>query len=133
MVVCKGTSDLNQCEAAAFCNGSGGWKLCTANQFVIRGGAAAYVSPPAWIASCIRSGGVPHAPSTAPCACVANSTTSIEVAWPCQPGVASTSGHSNIGVRTSPNCRQLGVKGSLKANWKNWRSPKILSAAVCCN
>lgn len=132
MVVCIGTTALNQCAAKSLCNLSGGWKLCSANQFVARGGAATYVSPPAWVGSCIRSAGVPHVPSQGPCACINNGATTIYIAWPCGSGPAGNTSSSEVGVRTSGSCRSLGIKGSVNANWRNWGSTKTIAAAVCC-
>ncbi len=133
MVICGVVPNVNQCEAATLCNSAAGWTLCTASQFLARGGKTSFLEPKAWIASCIRIAGVLQAPTQRVCSCVNTPAKSVASSWPCGGGGGLTSVNSEVGVRTFNSCRKIGGINTAGAFWKNLAPEKPLSAALCCN
>ena len=133
MVICGLAKFVNQCQAATLCDAAAGWKLCTASQFLARGGKTGFLVTKAWIASCIRKAGVMQPPSDSVCSCVNSKSTEVGSSWPCAGAGGLTSDNAEVGVRSFNSCRRIGTQASPGGYWKNLAPEKPLSAALCCN
>lgn len=134
MVLCTGPSlDADQCMAeATFC--APGWHLCTASEFLARGGTTMPASNAAWLAACIReNGGTVTTPSDGICSSCAQATASTEVlARGCTNGVYSANG-SYVGVLATAGCFGVGPDGvGPQAYWQSMPSQFSWPGAVCC-
>jgi hypothetical protein len=135
--ICPIQGGGNQCKAASACNLSQGWSLCTGSQFRARGGDTTPTLYRAWLASCVRDGAIPNAPSDSVCTCASFLGTSYELHWGCPtPNTPrlNTSQHY-MGVHTYHECRLLGSKtaATSAAFWFGYAAVKTRSHAVCCN
>lgn len=141
MQLCLASGPVNQCDAEALCNVAGGWHLCTASEYLARGGqTSGSGSTYGWLASCVRSNGAAaKAPSDSACA-VCDSEGSVsnsaEVGWECTTGaVQYNMPHYNIGVRTNYGCKRVGKNETATEGY--WAplvsgSGAVATAAVCC-
>jgi hypothetical protein len=141
MQACLAPGPIDQCGAEDLCNLAGGWHLCTASEYLARGGTASGAAEKAWLASCVRSDGqTPTAPSDSRCAVcdVSGSTSnSAEVGWWCTTGQAQyTLPHNHVGVRTNSGCLRVGLNDPAhEAHWAPLSSGAwaVATAAACCS
>ncbi len=133
MVICVGASS-DQCGAAKACNAAGGWHLCTASEYLARGGKTAHPTGNSWLASCIRSGGAPHAPTDVVCTSCGGGTGGFSIVeWNC----AMTEGISTnalwIGVIAQNACARVGTSAvQHQANWGMSYASTKRTQSVCC-
>ncbi len=135
MVICDLAAKTPQCEAAKACNAAAGWRLCTATEFLDRGGRDKPTAAVAWLGSCIRSGGAPHAPTDSICGpCQAAGIATVDLAWPCPPINGSAYGNGDhVGVGSSNMCLRIGTNDAAwEGFWEPGRLNQPRTAAVCC-
>jgi hypothetical protein len=137
MVVCgPGAMKISadQCEAeATFC--APGWTLCTASQFLARGGMTDPAPYAAWIAGCIREGGgAVTTPTDRICACTPGARASLELLGiGCDGTTEYRADGANIGIVASPGCYAAGPSGvGPMARWQPMPTPAAWTGAVCC-
>lgn len=134
MVICSGSSSRSQCNAAAFCNRAAGWKLCTASQYLARGGKT-HGQGGAWIGGCVRSGGSVSAPVAGACAsCSSTLVTAATVQWSCSGTIPSSSKAANVGLASKGACYRVGANATGSAGfWAAASANMQLDRAVCCS
>jgi hypothetical protein len=133
MVICKGAVALTQCQAASACNT--GWHLCTASEYVARGGRTKQPPTGGWIAGVIRSGGKAHAPTDGVLAAcgISSLATWADIAWTCSPQFLWQANDPDIAVVTNAACRRLGADDPANAAyWIFEMGFQTTSWAVCC-
>jgi pentapeptide MXKDX repeat protein len=137
MVMCSAGKNITPCGAPAICNTAAGWSLCTASQYLARGGKT--TAPPlqdnAWLSGCIRSGGAPYAPTDTLCPgnCKAGSAPAATVAWQCGPG-SFTRSDAYLAVLTRTACRRVGVNSAAYEGFWSFRATnQPRPNVVCCN
>ena len=135
MVVCNERFAVSQCAAATLC--PVGWRLCTPEEFLARGGRKTPALTQAWIYGCVRRQGAPFAPEAGLCdsGCTSQKTgMSAVVQWACDASkITSSSGWSNLALHSSGLCSRQGVDDP--ANGAFWNRLSVnfgLGAAVCC-
>ena len=136
MVVCRLSSSpwLDQCQAESMCGP--GWRLCKASEYRKRFGQAA--GPPgtetSWIAGCVLSAGVPHAPTDQVCgSCSGAVTKAPTIARHCTKDMAAFVQRKYAGVVSYPQCMRIGVKSaSNAAHWAANAPDYKLRQAFCC-
>jgi hypothetical protein len=136
MVICRSAlQKVNHCNAEALCNTAGGWSLCSASQYLKRGGKAQGVQENAWLKSCVLSGGTPHAPSDALCSqCSAAKGSQVKVGWPCASQVVSYVSDFAWGAMvTLSECTRMGLDTpATEGYWIGWTTTDLLDVSVCC-
>jgi hypothetical protein len=138
MVVCAEAGVARtQCQAEELCNTAGGWHLCTATEYLARGGKLGKsLKKVGWIASCIRSDGVPNAPTDKVCACKpGTSRAQVKVAWHCLDDRMAGFGSDELflGVSSSTACTRIGVKTAATAGfWMFGKAIGTTDRALCC-
>lgn len=141
MAVCSltsGPASLNQCQAEALCNTSGGWHLCTASEYQSRGGTASqWPAIQAWIKGCIRTNDKLFAPTDQLCepTCGVITGKQIQTAWDCVTGIASFNyANENIGLSKANICWRVGINDpSTEARWSPLAASVPLDSALCCS
>ncbi len=134
MVVCGGSAQVNQCSAAPLCNTAGGWSMCTASQFLARGGKTTVTVKRAWLAACIRNNSTPTAPTNAICSsCMGTNLSAGGVGWRCTGSKSDTKSNAYIGVASFFECRRVGVNTTaVEGDWHPFASAGVVDSAVCC-
>jgi hypothetical protein len=134
MAICGSTSNRStQCAAGAKCGA--GWHLCSASEFLDRGGRTKVAPVGAWLASCVRTAGSVHAPTDQVCSdCVySNKTSNAVLSWVCSTNEPLRQGPLDTGMRTYPDCRRIAVND---ATWAGYWAPdpayQTMAYAVCC-
>lgn len=135
MVSCDtGAKGLTQCAAGSMCGAQ--WHLCTATEFLARGGRTRATNPRAWLATCVRRNNQVFAPTDTVCGdpCGSSSATALIVAWSCGSSAAYTSTARYVGAVASTVCTQMGVQGSRTAAfWEpSSTAAQTQRAALCC-
>ena len=131
---CEVAAGVDQCNASKLCGG--GWQLCTASEY--RAFYPDTGSPPpvaqAWLASCVRSGVSPYAPSDVTCGvCSAISGPDVGVSFPCVSGPSISTESLHIGVGSALVCRRPGVDDpSNDGYWEIVDTTTALTRAACC-
>jgi len=132
MIVCKGAS-VNQCQASTLCGSA--WHLCTATEYLARGGTALGYTGGPWIQSCIRTNNKVTAPTDTICpSCVYSTSIIAEVMWDCGGGGF---GNSLVTAQLAPTtanvCGRLGIDDASTAGyWFPGSASTPHPAAVCC-
>jgi hypothetical protein len=139
MKTCTVSPQANQCDAHKGCNQAAGWTICTASQFLVRGGKlvpSSAATPGAWIKGCVRHGDGPaHAPTDKYCDCVGGTGTvaKVKIQWNCADTWPFTTTAANMGLRTGPACHRVGTNDpSTEAYWRAQSSPSPGNEVVCC-
>ena len=139
MVVCQSVGQavrVNQCAASAsFCNDASGWEMCTASQFLDRGGKTTpALTTAAWIAGCVRDGEDPLGVLDGACgSCLAASGSLQTLRWRCQSGTPLSFDQRHVGLASDSICYRAGTdSSSYEAHWGPLTSDGTLPAAVCC-
>jgi hypothetical protein len=138
MVICTAATGSDQCQAPKRCGPvASAWHLCTATEFLARGGLTTAAPVPAWVAGCtVRVNDVMLAVSNAACGgCTsASGTKPAPVAWECGTGLwAGDTLALSLGAMTSPDCRRLGVNlAAAEGYWDAKSAGTSLSGSVCC-
>jgi hypothetical protein len=130
MVVCKGAA-VTQCQASTLC--AAGWHLCTATEYLDRGGTALGYAG-AWIQSCIRVNNKVTAPTDALCpSCVPGSAGYATVMWECGGGYGNALTSDQLVPVTASACMRLGIDDPSTAGfWYPGSAGTPRSAAACC-
>jgi hypothetical protein len=136
MVICQGTQNVDQCQAGGLCNAAAGWTVCTASQFLLRGGKSTPATAFAWLAACVRQGGSAFPPTDSICDDCSDSAVlpNEYVSWACKYGTTST-GYSSgrVGVHAHNDCLRVGENlPSQEAYWNGSPSRGTWKATVCC-
>jgi hypothetical protein len=133
MVICAITAS-DQCGAGAACNAAGGWHLCKATEYLSRGGKTMLPPGSSWLASCIRSGAAPHAPTDAVCASCAEKVASWAlVDWKCAPSTGTSTNAGNVGVVARNLCNRVGLNvAQTEASWGMSYASTTRTQSVCC-
>lgn len=142
MHICAGGTSATACQIeATTCNTAGGWHVCTATEFLARGGKTMAATQNAWLKSCLRdSSGQANAPSDNYCTVCGNQTgtTIFEVISTCaNPSSFTGSNYIHLAVRAASTCNLLGpsaipVDPRVPAYWSYSIGATIFPAAVCC-
>jgi hypothetical protein len=138
MVICdrdQAGPGFDQCGAHQVCNQSEGWFLCTAQEYLDRGGDQSGWNDQAWIQGCVRDSGQPRAPTDEVCSvCDLATTTSPPSAWLCQDETPSFElPYRRIGVVTSSLCWRAGENLATTAgHWSPYGAGLMRTAAACC-
>jgi hypothetical protein len=136
MKVCVTTlPTVSQCTAEAVCNAGSGWHLCTATEYMARGGKTLGYPTPAWIKGCVRSANNPNAPTDQRCpACTMKTAPTKPIAWDCTTSLSNhSSDYLNTGLVTAVDCSRVGVNDpSTEGRWLPRRTFQMGYAAVCC-
>lgn len=133
---CQGTSLFDQCAAHSYCNEAAGWHLCTASEYLARGGKAKPGGGPlAWIAGCVRDSAGVVAPRDGLCdaSCKQTLAGTPTYRWDCTGGNPIPTSTVNLGIGTASACFRLGVDDP--ANAAFWDAPGVhqkRNAALCC-
>ena len=132
-------SPISHCKAAAFCNAAEGWHVCTASEFLARGGATL---PPlgnaAWIAACVRDKGTIHSASTAPAKCSVCDNTpagTVPMIWDCNGTYQNqVVAYANVAVHSYGMCTRLGTNVSQNnGRWiAKWVDDPSVHGVLCC-
>ena len=134
MRLCMRSTKVNQCLAELACGA--GWHLCSASEYLLYGGDKEGPGSLAWIKGCVRTGGLPFAPTNGLCSTICSPPAPIANAnnsWPCGPGSGVGSPSSNIGLITSSLCHRVGVNDkTTEGFWSPLQVYLTESAAVCC-
>lgn len=137
VVACEGAADsLNQCDAAAACGP--GWHMCTATEYRANFEAvepAAVADATYWIASCIREGGAPTAPSDTACTdCTGTQVGgSVEVSFSCINAISLETDQLVVGLRAGSACTFAGVDAAGNdAFWNAQPASTLQAGAFCC-
>ena len=136
LTVCMSTVFHTQADAAKLC--ASGWHMCTATQYLARGGTKYVLTnqgPLYWLAACVKPGSPPQDgvctnPQTGcPGGCA--------VGWSCVNGGSgiTRTGHDRYAIEAHTYCYRLGTNTATGAYW--WAlSPNLSSTipagAVCC-
>jgi hypothetical protein len=129
---------LSQCDAVKHCNQASSWSLCTAAQYLDRGGKDQIPpSEAAWIAACVRHGGPPVSPTKIPGICTKCDTSKLSsetITWTCTSGTQFLpSDYAYVGVHTFGQCLRVGENdSSTEANWRANSTIYSLTSALCC-
>lgn len=137
IVACTGPADaVNQCDAQALCGA--GWHMCTATEYRAQYAA---MEPPAvdmsnlWLASCVRDGADPQAPSDGVCSeCTSTATGGdVNLAFSCVNAVRISSESLYVGVRAGAACTFVGTEeAGNDAYWSVELASTQLGGAFCC-
>jgi hypothetical protein len=135
MAICGPGGAVNQCTAASLCGA--GWHLCTASEYLARGGTS---TPGIWgarLASCVRENNAVFAPTDKLCAIcdsIDGNVPSVAVAWACSGGTPFAVPHLYVGAVTHTGCYRLGVNDPQHAAyWGPLSTGSHSNHAVCCN
>lgn len=139
MRICSGLG-TKQCQAEqTLCNKIGGWSLCTATQYLGRGGDKVWPGTyTAWIKGCVRSGGLPHAPADTLCpgstCLLTGGSTAYDVMWQCKTGSNPVSWTAPfLGLITSMTCHRVGANTTATEGvWFPIADNQVYYSAVCC-
>lgn len=135
MVICRSSSKINQCGANNRCGK--GWHLCTAGEYLKRGGAAkpagtTLVPLEAWIQGCVRSGASPHAPTNNVCSCSSKQGTPARYCWRGSKLYGGPELH--VGVLAHGRKHAVGVNTqATTAYWKAAPSTLATLYSMCCS
>lgn len=126
---------MTQCQAATVCNVAGGWDLCTATQYLKRGGATSSKNYVLWLKACVRETTLLTSPQNNPCGkCSSEPTVIVAATWLCTGAASLQSGKRYLGVVTNKACRRVGQ--NLPTNGAMWtikESSTSLLGALCCH
>jgi hypothetical protein len=133
MAICQGGGPKPPCSAGAICGTN--WHICTASEYLSRGGATVGSTTAAWLASCTRDGAAPTAPSDQPCTTCNDSGTGTlaDVAWTCSGLLQNSVDYLYLAVKTSNACRRLGQPTAPSAMWSFDLATASSDAVVCCH
>jgi hypothetical protein len=137
VVACEGQpGTLNQCDAEAACGA--GWHMCTATEYRTYFESvqpASAENATFWIASCVRNGGAPMAPSDTVCSdCTGTQTGTDEaVATSCVNALTVETGQLYVGVRAGTACTFVGEDAAGNdAFWNAQPARALQDGAFCC-
>jgi hypothetical protein len=137
MIQCVYPTYFDQCEASKRCNTAASWHLCTAAEYVARGGKD--TPPPvgiaAWLDACVRENGVVQDPFVPGCSgCDQKDVLAAEVNWLCTgASFGSSLASAFIGVHTYAQCWRVGTNVSQNdGRWRAEPASMKLSSALCC-
>lgn len=142
MVVCHSSTSFNQCEAEQRCNQAAGWHMCTASEFLARGGKDANNAPgsgnSAWLKARIRNGpsDQPGTPEDQICSkCVKEySSASYKVIWSCDQSTSYNATALYIGIGSDYRCFRIGENNTTWAGyWALGVPTEMLNHVLCCN
>ena len=140
MVVCTSLagSAQDQCAAEQLCNVAHGWHLCTAGEFLARGGQTLAYAPNAWLAACTTYSSSASAfgvPTDGVCGCsTPGSIAPNKVAWNCGTTLwATQSSYTPLGVVATDACTCIGpaTASCTDGYWKA-RLAQEQHDATCC-
>lgn len=127
---------ISQCSAVTLCNAAQGWTLCKGSVYRSIYGTTAPPLIDAWVASCVRNGASPVAPSDQPCpTCDLATGDHATVAWGCNNQKPFAGGTTlQQGVQTHDACNRVGVNvASTEAFWVSYPAGFGSDLAVCCH
>lgn len=137
VVACEGATDaLNQCDAADACGN--GWHLCTAAEYRTHFEASepsAVADATYWLASCVRDGADPTAPSDTVCSdCTGTQTGGdADVSFSCVNALTIETDQLHVGVRAGSACTFAGLdEAGNDAFWNAQPSSVLQAGAFCC-
>jgi hypothetical protein len=137
VVACEGEADaLNQCDAEDACGD--GWHLCTATEYRTHFQASEPTSvadATYWLASCVRDGADPTAPSDMVCSdCTGTQTgADAEVSFSCVNALTIETDQLYVGLRAGSACTFAGVdEAGNDAFWNAQPSNALQAGAFCC-
>ncbi len=135
-IVCKQPAGdgMDQCTAEFSC--SPGSHMCTATEYLNRGGDQSPAPDDYWLASCVRLSGEPFPPTDATCGggCVLVTNQNAGAAsWYCLNGASFSILANNTGIKTDSKCHRLGVDSSDNQGfWKIGGEYTNASGVLCC-
>ena len=127
---------VNQCDAVSLCNANSGWHLCTATEYLARGGKTQGADDH-WLAGCVRgSSGKVTAPVDGICASGCPFTSSSLIySYFCIGSIpVSPVGNLYVGLTTYVGCARPGQdKPNVEGYWTAQGITTSGRGAVCCN
>jgi hypothetical protein len=136
MVLCSSSGTLlSQCAASQSCEALNGWHLCSAAEYLARGGKTIAAPKAGWIAGCVRHGSTPTAPTNTTCgSCSGSVAVATPISWTCSAGTLNSS-HVNgdIGLAGFATCLRVGVNDpATEGYWQPLSAGVNDAFAFCC-